>query len=46
EWNSLAHIDIIMSLEEEFEIKFDKEKLTELNSQNMLLKEIKKLKNE
>ncbi|EAK6993003.1 acyl carrier protein, partial [Campylobacter jejuni] len=38
EWNSLAHIDIIMSLEEEFEIKFDKEKLTELNSQNMLLK--------
>ncbi|EAI5376170.1 acyl carrier protein, partial [Campylobacter jejuni] len=40
EWNSLAHIDIIMSLEEEFEIKFDKEKLTELNSQNMLLKEI------
>ncbi|EAI4085022.1 acyl carrier protein [Campylobacter jejuni] len=46
EWNSLAHIDIIMSLEEEFEIKFDKEKLTELNSQNILLKEIKKLKNE
>ncbi|EAI8944565.1 acyl carrier protein [Campylobacter coli] len=46
EWNSLAHIDIIMSLEEEFEIKFNKEKLTELNSQNMLLKEIKKLKNE
>lgn len=46
EWNSLAHIDIIMSLDEEFEIKFDKEKLTELNSQNMLLKEIKKLKNE
>ncbi|ECQ9249134.1 acyl carrier protein, partial [Campylobacter coli] len=36
EWNSLAHIDIIMSLEEEFEIRFDKEKLTELNSQNML----------
>ncbi|EAC1619524.1 acyl carrier protein [Campylobacter jejuni] len=46
EWNSLAHIDIIMSLEEELEIRFDKEKLTELNSQNMLLKEIKKLKNE
>ncbi|EAH4540014.1 acyl carrier protein [Campylobacter jejuni] len=46
EWNSLTHIDIIMSLEEELEIRFDKEKLTELNSQNMLLKEIKKLKNE
>ncbi|HEB9312501.1 TPA: acyl carrier protein [Campylobacter coli] len=45
-WNSLIHIDIIMSLEEEFEIKFSKEKLTELNSQDMLLKEIKKLRNE
>ncbi|EAI8831901.1 acyl carrier protein [Campylobacter coli] len=45
-WNSLIHIDIIMSLEEEFEIKFNKEKLTELNSQDMLLKEIKKLRNE
>lgn len=29
-----------------FEIKFNKEKLTELNSQDMLLKEIKKLRNE
>ncbi|EAI3898566.1 acyl carrier protein [Campylobacter coli] len=45
-WNSLIHIDIIMSLEEEFEIKFNKEKLTKLNSQDILLKEIKKLKNE
>lgn len=45
-WNSLAHIDIIMSLEEEFDIKFDKEKLTKLNSQDSLLKEVKKLKNE
>ncbi|WP_442862335.1 acyl carrier protein [Campylobacter sp. 2457A] len=43
-WNSLAHIDIIMSLEEEFDIKFDKEKLTKLNSQKILLDEIQKLK--
>ncbi|MBZ7951384.1 acyl carrier protein [Campylobacter sp. LH-2024] len=42
-WNSLAHIDIIMSLEEEFNIKFNKEKLTKLNSQKILLDEIQKL---
>ncbi|ACM64619.1 acyl carrier protein [Campylobacter lari] len=40
-WTSLAHIDIIMSLEEEFEIKFNKEELTNLKSQNDLLKSIK-----
>ncbi|EIX0872979.1 acyl carrier protein, partial [Campylobacter coli] len=40
-WTSLAHIDIIMSLEEEFEIKFNKEDLSLLKSQNELLKAIK-----
>ncbi|HEG6792600.1 TPA: acyl carrier protein [Campylobacter jejuni] len=40
-WTSLAHIDIIMSLEEEFEIKFSKDKLSQLKSQNELLKAIK-----
>ncbi|AJC94578.1 acyl carrier protein [Campylobacter volucris] len=40
-WTSLAHIDIIMSLEEEFEIKFNKEELTNLKSQNDLLNSIK-----
>ncbi|TXE85662.1 acyl carrier protein [Campylobacter volucris] len=40
-WTSLAHIDIIMSLEEEFEIKFNKEELTKLKSQNDLLNVIK-----
>lgn len=40
-WNSLAHIDIIMSLEEEFEIKFSKDELSQLKSQNELLKAIK-----
>lgn len=40
-WTSLAHIDIIMSLEEEFEIKFNKEELTKLKSQNDLLSVIK-----
>ncbi|ECP7274808.1 acyl carrier protein [Campylobacter jejuni] len=40
-WTSLAHIDIIMSLEEEFEIKFSKDELSRLKSQNELLKAIK-----
>lgn len=40
-WTSLAHIDIIMSLEEEFEIKFNKEDLSLLKSQNELLQAIK-----
>ncbi|EAL8252378.1 acyl carrier protein, partial [Campylobacter coli] len=31
-WTSLTHIDIIMSLEEEFDIKFNKEDLNNLKS--------------
>ncbi|MCV3450647.1 acyl carrier protein [Campylobacter lari] len=46
-WTSLNHIDIIMSLEEEFEIKFSKDELNQLKSQNELLQAIKsKVKNE
>ncbi|EAI3821519.1 acyl carrier protein [Campylobacter coli] len=40
-WTSLTHIDIIMSLEEEFDIKFNKNELSQLTSQNKLLKTIK-----
>ncbi|EAL3899467.1 acyl carrier protein [Campylobacter lari] len=40
-WTSLNHIDIIMSLEEEFEIKFNKDELSQLKSQNELLQAIK-----
>ncbi|EAK0437085.1 acyl carrier protein [Campylobacter lari] len=40
-WTSLNHIDIIMSLEEEFEIKFSKDELSQLKSQNELLQAIK-----
>ncbi|ELU7403095.1 acyl carrier protein [Helicobacter pylori] len=45
-WTSLVHIDIIMSLEEEFEIKFNKEDLSLLKSQNALLEKIQTLKAE
>ncbi|WP_291950111.1 acyl carrier protein [Campylobacter sp.] len=40
-WTSLNHIDIIMSLEEEFNIKFNKDEMRNLKSQNELLQAIK-----
>lgn len=41
EWNSIAHIDIIMSLEEEFNIKFSKDDILKLKDQASLLENIK-----
>ncbi|HEB7545042.1 acyl carrier protein [Campylobacter coli] len=43
-WTSLTHIDIIMSLEEEFDVKFNKEDLNNLKSQQTLWKKIQTLK--
>lgn len=43
-WTSLAHIDIILSLEEEFGIKFSAKDLEILTSQNALLHKIKELR--
>ncbi|EPV5182709.1 acyl carrier protein [Campylobacter coli] len=43
-WTSLTHIDIIMSLEEEFDIKFNKEDLNNLKSQQALLEKIQTLR--
>lgn len=43
-WTSLTHIDIIMSLEEEFDIKLNKEDLNNLKSQQALLEKIQTLK--
>ncbi|HEB9334265.1 TPA: acyl carrier protein [Campylobacter coli] len=43
-WTSLTHIDIIMSLEEEFDIKFNREDLNNLKSQQALLEKIQTLK--
>ncbi|MWV61800.1 acyl carrier protein [Helicobacter saguini] len=45
EWTSLAHIDIIMSLEEEFEISFKQDDLVNLTSLKALVDSIKELKN-
>lgn len=43
-WTSLTHIDIIMSLEEELDIKFDKKDFHLLKSQKALLEKIQTLK--
>ena len=45
-WNSLAHIDIIMSLEEEFCILFPQNDLPNLDSQEKIIKKIKELRSD
>lgn len=42
-WSSLAHIDIIMSLEEEFDITFNQEDLPRLTSQEIIVQKIREL---
>jgi len=44
-WDSLKHIEIIMSIEEYFKISFSPEEIPYLNSQQKLLKRIKELYN-
>lgn len=43
EWTSLAHIDIIMSVEEEFDIVFGQDDLPNLTSQALLIEKTKEL---
>lgn len=42
-WTSLAHIDLIMSLEEEFDITFGQEDLPLLTSQEILIQKVQEL---
>lgn len=42
-WTSLAHIDIIMSIEEELGIAFGQDDLPTLTSQNSLINKVKEL---
>lgn len=42
-WTSLAHIDLIMSLEEEFGITFNQEDLPFLTSQDILIEKVREL---
>lgn len=42
-WTSLVHIDIIMSIEEEFNIIFSQYDLPNLNSQSALIEKVESL---
>lgn len=42
-WTSLAHIDLIMSIEEEFDITFGQEDLPLLTSQEILIQKVQEL---
>lgn len=42
-WTSLAHIDIIMSIEEELGIAFGQDDLPTLTSQDSLIQKVKEL---
>lgn len=42
-WTSLAHIDLIMSIEEEFDITFNQEDLPLLTSQEILIQKVQEL---
>ena len=44
-WTSLAHIDIIMSVEEAFDITFNEHQLITLNTQQNIIKALKELLN-
>lgn len=43
QWSSLAHIDIVMSIEEEFDICFRGDDLLFINSQERLVLKVKEL---
>ncbi len=42
-WTSLAHIDIIMSIEEELDIVFNQDDLPELTSQEAIIQKLQGL---
>ena len=43
-WDSLKHLEIIVTLEEELEIKFNQESISNLNSMSKIIEEVKKIK--
>ena len=42
EWDSLANINIVFAVEDEFDIKFDVEEITKMKSVAVFIDEIKK----
>lgn len=45
EWSSIKHIEIIMTMEEEFDISFEPEDIPLLTSQNVLWEKVQELVN-
>lgn len=45
QWTSLAHIDIVMSIEEEFGIIFDEQTLFKLTSRQAIVEKVAELLN-
>ena len=43
-WDSLKHIEIIMTLEEEFDISFSPEDIQQLKSLSKIIEKVKELK--
>ena len=44
DWESLKHIELIMAIEEQFEITFNPEEISELDSFDKILEKIEELK--
>ena len=42
-WDSLKHLEIIVTLEEEFDVKFNQEDILELNSMSAIVAKIMEL---
>lgn len=43
EWDSLAHLNLLLTIEEEFNIKFPMEKIQEVNNFTKIKEELEKL---
>lgn len=43
-WDSMKHIEIIMTLEEEFDISFDPKDIPQLKSLSKIIEKVKELK--
>ena len=43
-WDSLKHLELIVTLEEEFDVKIPQNEIPELNSMDIIIDKIKELK--
>jgi acyl carrier protein len=45
-WDSLGHLNLIVALEEEFDVSFEPEEIAEMTSMEMIVKKLSKYKPE